>query len=133
MEAGVTQALDERWNEYKAAMIGGDPENVLSSWAEDMRLFGPGMNFGRTEFEGVVRGFFESGTVISAFEFTPFDTFIHGDVVYQIGQMDETIQNPGGELMEASYYILARWEKQPDGVWRMSRGLQGPVDAPPKG
>ncbi len=35
--------------------------------------------------------------------------------------------------MEASYYILAKWEKQPDGVWRMSRGLQSPVDAPPEG
>jgi uncharacterized protein (TIGR02246 family) len=133
MESGVTQALDERWDEYRTAMLEGDPEGILSCWTEDMRLLGPGMNLERTEFEAVVRGYFEPGTLITAFEFTPSDTFIHGDVVYQIGQMDETIQYPGGEPIEASYYILAKWEKQPDGVWRMSRGLQSPVDAPPEG
>ena len=133
LEAEVMQAIDEQWVGYRDAILRGDAEGALSYWTEDMRLLGPGMNLSRSEFETVVREMLGSGMVLTALDFEPFDTFIHGDVVYQIGQLDQAAQAPGGEPVEAHYYILAKWEQQPDGAWRMSRGLQGPVDAPAEG
>jgi len=132
-EAEVMREIDEQLARYGEAMVQGDTEGVLSFWTEDMRLWGPGMNLERTEFETLVRDSFGSPMAITAFEVTPFDMFIHGNVVYQIGQMDVTRPGPDGEPIEDHSYILAKWVKQPDGAWRMSRGLQGPVEAPEEG
>jgi ketosteroid isomerase-like protein len=132
-EAEVMQAIDGQWAGYVEAMLGGDTEGVLSFWTEDMRLWGPGMNLGRRELETLVRDSFGSPMAIRAFDVTPFDTFIHGKVVYQSGQMDVTRPDPDGNPIEDHSYFLAKWVKQPDGAWRMSRGLQGPVEAPEEG
>jgi ketosteroid isomerase-like protein len=129
-EAEVMQAIDEQWAGYAEAMVGGEAEGVLSYWTEDMRLRGPGMDLDRTEFESLVRGSLGSVMVVTAFEYTPLDTFIHGNTVYQIGRMDVTGPGPDGEPVRDHSYALAKWVKQPDGVWRMSQGLQGPVEAP---
>jgi ketosteroid isomerase-like protein len=132
-EAEVMQAIDAQWAGYREAMVAGDAEGVLSRWTDDMRLWGPGLDLGRAEFESLVRGSLGSDMVFTAFDFTPFDTSIHGNVVYQIGRMDVTGPGPDGEPVQDHSYALAKWVKQPDGVWRMSRGLQGPVGAPDEG
>jgi ketosteroid isomerase-like protein len=136
-EANATQSLAEaedaiadRWLSFQTALLGSDADAFLSHWTEGMRFLEPGMNFGRDEYESLCQEVWGSGGAITAFELEPSDTFVHGDAAYQVGQYRETLQIPGEEPEESHNNFFARWEKGPDGIWRIDGFVAGPVDAP---
>jgi ketosteroid isomerase-like protein len=139
-EADVAQSLAEtedaiadRWTSFQTALLGSDADAFLSHWTEDMRFLEPGMDFGRDEYESLCREVWGSGGAITTFEIWPSDTFVHGDAVYQVGQYRETLQFPGEGPEESHNNFFARWEKGPDGIWRIDRFVAGPVDASAEG
>ena len=133
IEDQAKQAIADQWAGFTDAVLDLDYEGWAAYWTQDARVLSPGMDLSGTALFEVVRGMFESGMQIHTIDVQSFETFVHGDVAYQIGQMDETLQTPGGDSDEAHDYIFTRWEQQSDGVWRISRFLGGPRDAPPEG
>jgi ketosteroid isomerase-like protein len=133
IEAEAEDAIADRWTSFRTALMGSDADAFLSHWTEDMRFLEPGMNFGRDDYESLCQEVWGSGGAITAFEVGPSDTFVHGNAAYQVGQIRETLQFPGGEPEEFYNNFFARWEKGPDGVWRVDRFVAGPVDAPAEG
>ena len=132
IEAEVKQAIANRWAGYINAGLKGF-ETWSPFWAPDIRILEPGMDLSGNEFMEFGRDFFESGGEVFSFEVESFEVWVHGDVAYQIGQFDESFQYAGEEPAEAHNYFFARWEKQPDGEWRISRLMAGPRDAPSEG
>ena len=58
-----------------------------------------------------------------------FVMIVHGDVAYEVGEYDETLEVEGEQQTIQGYYFL-RWEKGTDGVWRIDRLVAGPREAP---
>lgn len=110
-----------------------DYEGWASYWTPDARVLQPGMDLSGSDLLDFGRDFFASGAQIFTLDVQSFEIFVHGEVAYQIGQLDETFQMPGEEPAEAHDYVFTKWEKQTDGAWRISRYLAGPRDAPPEG
>ena len=133
IEAQAKQAIADQWAGFTDAVLDHDYQGWAAYWTPDARVLQPGMDLGGTALFDFVRDFFDSGVQILTLDVQSFETFVHGDVAYQIGQLDETLQMPGGDSAEAHDYIFTRWERQSDGVWRISRFLGGPRDAPPEG
>ena len=132
-EAQVREAVTEALSSLQTDFLSNDAERFLSHWTPDMRVLEPGMDMARAEFEEMIREFWDTGGVISAFDVDPFEVFVHGDVAYQIGQYREAYQFPDAEPDELYYNFFARWEKQSDGAWRIDRWVGGPVDEPTEG
>jgi len=133
IEAEVEQAIAEQWVGFGDAVVNLNYEAWASFWTPDARVLQPGSDLNGSDLFDFARDFFASGAQIFTFDVQSFEIFVHGEVAYQIGQLDETFQMPGGDPVEEHDYIFARWKKQTDGVWRISRFVVGPRDAPPEG
>lgn len=132
-EAEAKQAITDRLNAYENVAVNNDLEGQLSYWTPDIRFMEPGMDLSGDEWSSYLREFQESGGKVLSWGWDPIEIFVHGDVAYQIARYHESFQIPGGEPIEAHNNYFARWERQPDGVWRLSRVVAGPIDAPPEG
>jgi len=132
-EAQVIQAITDRLNAYEEVTLAGDLEGLLSYWAPDIRFMEPGMDLSGDEFHNYIRGFVEGGGKTFSWSWDPIEIFAHGDVAYQIGRYHELFQVAGEGPMEVHNNFFARWERQPDGTWMMSRVVAGPIDAPKEG
>jgi uncharacterized protein (TIGR02246 family) len=133
IEAEATQAIADVWADFPTVMLSADAEGFLSLWTQDMRIMEPGMDLARADFESFIHEFWDGGGAVTAFGAEPFEIWVCGDVAYQIGQYRETVQFPGAEPEEAHNNFFARWEKGPDGAWRIDRFVAGPVEGPPEG
>lgn len=133
VDAVAGEAIAERWESYRLAWLSGNADEILSYWTEDMTLWEPGAVMGKNEYEIGLREFLNMGGTVSAFDVESYEVFVHGDVVYQIGQIDLSIQAPGQEPADFANFLFARWEKQNDGVWRVSRAMNSPREPSPEG
>jgi ketosteroid isomerase-like protein len=133
MDDDAKQAIADRWSNYVDAWLRGDAEEVLSFWTADMRFLEPGGDLDKSAYGTGVRGFLGSGGKLLRMDMEPFEIFVHGDVAYQLGQVEITIQFEGQDSTDMATRFFSRWEKQPDGMWRISRILSGPKDAPTQG
>ena len=131
-EAEVVQALADRWAGFKEAVENEDYEGWAAYWTHDAWVLQPGSDLRGDDLFDFVRELFASGIDFSVFDEEPLGTFIHGEVAYQMGQVDEVLQSPDAEPWEVHEYYFARWVKD-DGVWRIHRMLAAPRDAPPEG
>ncbi|NNM04503.1 MAG: hypothetical protein HKO65_05320, partial [Gemmatimonadetes bacterium] len=133
IEAEVLQAITERLNAYEGFVASRDLEGWWSYWTEDVHVMEPGMDMAGEDFYNMGKDFFEAGGEVFSANWITDELFVHGDVAYLIGEIHEAFRYPGAEPAEAHNHIFVRWEKQPDGVWKMSRFVAGPIDAPPAG
>ena len=131
-KAEAVQALADSWAGFKEAVENEDYDGWAAYWTQDAWVLEPGQDLRGDALFDAVREMFASGIDISIFDEEPFETFVHGDVAYQIGQFDEAFQLPGAEPEEVHNYNFIRWVKE-DGVWKIDRFLAGPRDAPPEG
>jgi ketosteroid isomerase-like protein len=131
-KAEVVQALAESWAGFKEAVENEDYEGWAAYWTEDAWVLEPGMDLRGDDLFDFVREMFASGADFTVFDAEPLETFVHGDVAYQIGQYDEAFQVPGAEPGEVHNYNFTRWVKE-DGVWKIDRLLAGPREALPEG
>ena len=90
------------------------------------------MNLRGNDLLDFVRDLFESGIQVVEWNVRPVETFVHGDVAYQMGEMDEALQMPDAETSRAEGYFFARWQRE-NGVWKIDRLVAGPREAPPEG
>jgi ketosteroid isomerase-like protein len=132
-EAEVRQAITDRLNAYEEVAVNGDLEGQLSYWTPDIRFMEPGTDLSGDELFSVIREMAEGVGETFSWSWDPIEIFVHGDVAYQIARYHESFQLPDGEPTEVHNTFFARWEKQPDGLWRISRLVAGPIDAPPEG
>jgi len=133
IEAEATQAITDRLSD----MGRYNPIEHFDAWSDlftpDVRVLGPGTDrSGNAWFESV-RGLADTGVEFLNLDVEPFETFVHGDVAYQIGQWDQTMAIPSGETVENHVYFFARLERGTDGVWRLNRILSAPRAAPAEG
>jgi ketosteroid isomerase-like protein len=132
-ESEAKQAIEGRWDEYIDAVIRADIEELMSFWTQDMRILGPGLDLDWTGYETHLDEIHGAGVQYLTYVVKPFDIFVHGDVAYWIGQMDQSFQPPGGSPQEVHGYLSVRWERPPGGEWIIDRVVWGPRDAPPEG
>lgn len=133
IEAEVTEAISDRWASFWETTQAGDYDEWLSYWTSDTRMLQPGVDMSGTVWFDYVREFFASGTQWHTFDVESFEVFVHGTVAYQIGQYDETATLGTGEPAEWHEYLFVRWLKGDDGMWRISRMLTAPREAPEEG
>ncbi len=126
--AAVRQELTDRMAALKEALLADDTEEVIGFWTPDGRVLEPGQDLSGDELGEFYREFFSTGRVIS-FDIQAYDQFVHGDVAYEVGEYDETVEVEGEQQTIRGYYFL-RWEKGTDGVWRIDRVVAGPREAP---
>ena len=125
--------ITDRLNAYEAIAVAGDIEGILSYWTPDIRFLSPGMDLSGDDFFKFFREHYGSGGKTFSWSWEPIEISVHEDVAYQIGRIHESYQFPNGEPGELHNNFFARWEKQPDSVWKMSRFVAGPADAPTEG
>ena len=111
MDADAKHAIADRWTAYVDAWLSGDEEQILSYWAPDMRLMEPGSDLGKSEYETGVREFLGSGGRLLRFDVESFETFVHGDVSYQLGQVVMYIRMADQEPMEVAKCYFSRWNR----------------------
>ena len=126
--AAVRQELTDRMAALKEALLVNDIEVVLGFWTPDGRALEPGLNLSGDQLREFFRDFFSTGRVVS-FDVEAYDQFVHGDVAYEVGQYDETVEVEGQQATVQNHYFM-RWEKATDGVWRIDRLVVGPREAP---
>jgi ketosteroid isomerase-like protein len=133
IEAEVAQAIADQWVGFRETIQAGDYDGWASYWTSDTRILQTGVDLSGTAWFDYVRDFFEGGVQFLTLDVESFDVFVHGDVAYQIGQMDETAELAGGDPAEWHEYLFVRWVRGTDGMWRISRFLSAPREAPPEG
>lgn len=126
MDGSAKKAIQDRWDAYQNIALAKDVDGWASYWTSDARIFEPGMDLSGDDLFAFGRDFFESGGEIFSLDVESFEIFVHGDVAYQTGKYDESFQAAGEDRMNVKNYFFARWEKQPDDVWKMSRFMAGP-------
>jgi ketosteroid isomerase-like protein len=132
IEAQVSQAISDQWDDFTVALKNLDYEGWRSFWTSDARVLQPGMDQEGSALFDTVTEMFSSGLQFSEFEVESFDVFVHGDVAYQIGKYDELTQMPGEAPTEYHDHFFARWEKE-DGFWKIDRFMGSPREAPEEG
>lgn len=128
-ETAETAALSESLEAFAEAALADDVEGAAAFLTDDAVIREPGMLLTRSEWMEMVGGMIASGGGVASFEPTVTETFLHGDVAYQIGVFDETL-TMGGAAQEILGNFFIRWEKGADGVWRMDRLLTGSRETP---
>lgn len=133
MSAEVRQAIIDRWAAYKEATLSRNKAEAMSLWAPEARFLEPGMDLSGSDLYAFMEDFWENGGEVFEFNMETMEVFDHGDVAYEIAQYDETFKFPGGEPMTVHNYGFFRWEKQPEGDWKLHRVVAGPREGPGEG
>jgi hypothetical protein len=129
-EAEVIQALESRIDGFYQALLQGDAQTAASFWTSDALILMPGVRLSGNEIPTFLAELLETAA-FTAYNVDVLDWFIHGDVAYEISSYDETLQVEGQEVVVRNI-DFCRWERE-EGVWKVSRLVAGPRDAPPEG
>jgi uncharacterized protein (TIGR02246 family) len=122
------EAISQRDMQFALA---NDPDKMMSQWADDIVLLqpvGPIMR-GRTAiaraFEGV-----ESPEIVE-YELDMQEVMLLGDYAFQWGTYHYGMRpRTGGDTMRTSGKLMRILQRQPDGAWKIYRGIST-VDPPP--
>ena len=133
MDSGIAKVIDDKWEAYRAATQSRDKAQLMSLWAPEARFLEPGIDLSGSDLHAFMEDFWENGGEVFEFKIETMEVFDHGDTAYQIAQYDETFRFPGGERTSVQHYGFFRWEKQPDGEWRVHRVVAGPRHAQEEG
>lgn len=113
---------------YREAVLAGNADSVVDYLTADVRVLEPGMNLSGSEAREFFHGLMTNAAVHS-FEVRPYDHFVHGNVVYELGEYDEVVEMEGQTHTVEGFYFL-RWERGEDGKWRFERVMTSPRAAP---
>lgn len=124
------RALAERLRSYTDSLLRGNPDEVRDYWTPDARVLLPGLKLDGPGLTRFVEGFYGGGGRVVSAEFHRADLFVHEEAAYELGSYEETAGYGDGssETVTGNYFL--RWERSPDGTWRIDRFVGGPVDAP---
>jgi uncharacterized protein (TIGR02246 family) len=96
---------------YRQGVLNGDAAAVTSLFRDDAVEMGPFQEVvvGREAITKSYEGVFRSPVKITAFSFTHRDTFIHGDIAFDVGSYTRTMITPGGPIQaEGSYAVILK-------------------------
>lgn len=125
-DAAVTEAIDSALAQhFRAAMVPNGIDSVATFLTGDAIIIEPGRRETRSEWAARVREMFGAEGRLLSYALRRIDLFIHGDAAYDLGEYDETLLLPSGEVTVEGYYFI-RWERGADGRWRMDRQMSGP-------
>jgi ketosteroid isomerase-like protein len=128
-DAQVLAQLTQRRADYGDALKSNDGEAVASFWTADAKLREPGMKLdGSAAVAKYASDFFVNGKV-TGLDIRPEEVFVHGDVAYEFGSYDESGSTGGKAFAVQNHYVL-KWQREPNGEWRMARFVAGPIAAP---
>ena len=126
--AMVGQELTDQMAAFREAILSGEADRSIGFFTTDAHILEAGVNVAGDEVGDFFREIFETSRILS-FDIEAYDQFVHGDVAYEVGEYDETVEVEGEEETVQNYYFL-RWEKGTDGAWRIDRVVTGPREAP---
>jgi uncharacterized protein (TIGR02246 family) len=130
--ADTTAAVQAAMQAYITAAKMNDAATLAAVWATDGVYMGEGTPTlrGRSELEAFLRGAFKSARV--DFNVTVDDVEAGQDMASVTGTFAETLhahQKPPQSV--AGRYLLV-FRRQPDGSWKISRGMGTDMPGPPK-
>lgn len=113
-------AIDKLRHAVTNAIIAGDAAAYASLCTENVRLLHPGSGIitGRVELEAHNAAMFEAVTVTS-FILTPLEIYGTGDLAYEVGTQELTIEPTVPEFTESRKYVHV-FRRGSDGKWRFS-------------
>lgn len=117
-EAAISEKITARYEAYKQALASGNADDAAKFWTQGVHLYGQGLDLDRAALYQHYQQFFTTGSIAS--NTTLRYRFVHGNVVYDIGQADDTETVNGVQSIKKRNYVI-RWEKGHDGVWRIHR------------
>jgi ketosteroid isomerase-like protein len=126
--AAVQAELAAAMADYGQSVLSGNIDAALDRLSADIHILEPGMNLKAQQAHDFFRNVLSTAKVHS-FETRTVDYFIHGDVAYETGEYDETVEMQGQTNQVKGYYFI-RWEKGEDGKWRFDRIVASPREAP---
>jgi ketosteroid isomerase-like protein len=115
----TNQQITNQSNAYTKALTSGNTDEVSKFWTEGIHFYGEGLDVNRDGLYQYYRQFFQTGS-IQASNVSLKYRYVHGNVVYDIGQSEDTVIINGAQSIKKHNYII-RWEKEHDKVWRISR------------
>jgi ketosteroid isomerase-like protein len=113
---------------FSAAVMSNDLDAVMALWAPDPKEIGPGA--WRTYDEIVADyGAGLETTTFTAWDYEPFDAWVHGDAAYVFSRAYVNGYAESGDTVVYDIYITHRLLKV-NGEWKMHLALYSPKDAP---
>jgi ketosteroid isomerase-like protein len=116
---GINQQIANRSEAYAKALTSGNADEIYKFLTEDFHFYGDGLDVDRDGLYEHYRHFFATGHIVSS-NIRLHYRFMHGNVVYDIGQSDNTVVVDGVQSVKKNNYVI-RWLKGHDGVWRIDR------------
>lgn len=114
---------------WKAAADKKDSAAVAALYTDDAVLIGDQVPIatGKAEIQSrLAQGF--AGTTLKSIDAK--ETVVSGDLAYDYGTYDQTINPPNGKPIEDHGYYLVTMRKQADGSWKISRHMTTSGKAP---
>jgi ketosteroid isomerase-like protein len=123
--AELTEAVSARWAGYEAAYKAGDVTRLGTFYTDSVRLSGPDSWWrnvqGREAVQGVLAQTLPEVTV-QGITFGTEDLVPLGDHAFESGTWTEDYTiDPSPDIERISGGYTALWERQADGVWKISR------------
>ena len=131
LNTAAVQAAQKRLDDYIAAALADQRDQLSDYWAEGAKIFEPETFVdGRAAMMTMLSEVLKS-MKLSAATLQITDAFAHdrGTVVYQYGSIDETLTPRDGKAppTRVRMFLTFRWVKAEDGVWRIDRLMETPM------
>lgn len=124
--AAVAAAMDR----YVAALRDNDSTAVSGFWSEDAVYIAPGAATirGHAALDSHVRDTFRKMRV-TEITVQVDETIVDDGFAFQIGTFSETLQPVQGSAQLITGRFLFVWKQQPDGTWKVARGISTDLPA----
>ena len=129
--AADTTAINALLDQNIAAWNSNDAAAVTATFADDAILMEPSQAAieGKQAIQAWYEAFLKENAVKCAI--TPLETQVAGDWAYVRGNYTTTFTPKSGKPMEVSGKYLDIVKRQPDGSWKIYRGMLNSNDLPP--
>ena len=125
--------LEAQWSKAAGTK---NVDDIVSFYADDASMLPPNMPIatGKPAIHGVWAAFLGNPGFSASWESTKAEAALSGDVAYDIGTYQLTMNDPQGKPMADHGKYLVVWRKQADGKWKAAVDMFSsdlPLPAPP--
>lgn len=117
-ERAAILETDKQW--ASAVAEGHDIDHIVSFWADDAKLFAPGMPvvIGKDQIRQFVQNSFATPGFSIRWETTDVIVSSDGSLAYATGTNETTFNDPQGKKISVNGKAVTLWRKEPSGVWK---------------
>ena len=125
--------LEAQWSKAAGTK---NVDDIVSFYTDDASMLPPNMPIatGKQAIRGVWAGLLGNPGFSASWDSTKAEAALSGDVAYDIGTYQLTMNDPQGKPMSDHGKYLVVWKKQPDGKWKAAADMFSsdlPLPAPP--